>query len=124
MTLDKRDERLRIELIRLAKTLKGRDRTPTEKQVAEESKAAGGDKWDYFMVFGIQPETQAYIDETIRQLENAHDYGTLATAHVRLGFSFDDLGTPEHRARNASRLKKWQEKHQKEVDALMEQEQS
>lgn len=72
-----------------ARSLQGRDHTPDEKAFIEQSKIEDGDewRWEYFRVFGVQPETQAYIDATIQQLEKCSDLAQRATCEIRLEWS-------------------------------------
>jgi uncharacterized protein (DUF2237 family) len=49
------------EMLDFAKTLKGRELTPVEEEIHKEG-LKKGDRWFYFAVFGIQPETQIYIE--------------------------------------------------------------
>lgn len=80
----------RPKALKFAKSLRGRERTPTEKKFRENHP----DYWDYFRVFGIQEETQAYIDETIRQIENLEpdNYADQLVVELRLGWSAEKLG--------------------------------
>lgn len=75
--------------LRRAESLTGRQRIDVEKKFANEHE----DRWDYFYVFGCQPETQAYIDETIRQLkcmDMSHFVNGLVP-FMRLEWSIKDL---------------------------------
>jgi hypothetical protein len=76
------------EMLEFAKTLRGRELKEVEKRIASES----SDPWDYFMMFGIQPETQRYIDYTIKLLEKCEDLGQQCTCESRLDFSVEELG--------------------------------
>lgn len=58
-------EQWRVRALARARTLKGRPHTPAELEFLKTCE----DHWDYFSAFGIQPETQSYIDVTIRLLE-------------------------------------------------------
>ena len=73
-----------------AKSLEGRPLTPYESEVADRETDNGV---DYFMAFGIQPETQKYIDYTIQVLEEENEkyMGQLVTTKVRLEWSCKDV---------------------------------
>lgn len=75
--------------IKFAKSLEGRELTAVEQRVLDEAT----DPWDYFMVFGIQPETQQYLNKTIQLLEKAdpNDIADTLTLKIRLDWSVRDI---------------------------------
>ena len=79
------------EMLNFARTLKGRELNKTEARIRQEG-IDSNDEWHYFMVFGIQPDTQNYIDYTIQLLEKCESIGEELTAESRLNFSVEDLG--------------------------------
>jgi len=70
-----------------AKSLKGRERTETEKKFAREHP----DPWDYFYVFGSQEDTQVHIDKTIRLIEECDHLGKMVICELRLKWSTEEL---------------------------------
>lgn len=85
------DQEFTKQMLSFAKSLKGRARTDNEEETAHTAKQKG-DKWLYFMVHGTQPETQAHIDETIRQLEKCDNPGDQMVCWCRLEFEVEALG--------------------------------
>jgi hypothetical protein len=73
-----------------ARTLKGRPHTEDEQEFIEETDY---DPWDYFRVFGIQPETQAYVDKTIQMLEelDPNDLADAVVIEIRLKWSAEEI---------------------------------
>lgn len=71
-----------------ARSLKGRARTQEEQQIFDKCGREG-----CFRVFGIQPETQGYIDYTIEMLEELDpaDPGLLPIAEIRLKWTMQEL---------------------------------
>lgn len=74
--------------LKRAKSLEGRPLLPREQEILD-----GFGVEAYFMAFGIQPETQKYIDFTIQVLEQAREryIGQLLTMSVRLRWSCEAL---------------------------------
>lgn len=103
--------------LRFARSLSGRDRTAVEKKFAEEHP----DRWDYFYVFGMQEETQHYVEETIRQIGELSDTGENLTDFlvpaIRLEWSaIAILRTPEYlRKKNIIDDKRFERKRRKEA---------
>lgn len=83
-------ERLQSGLVQ-AKAIKGRALTAGEQAVMDKAKAEN-DIWIYFMSFGIQPETQSYIDHTIKLIEECDEFVDEVVALIRLDFSMNKLG--------------------------------
>lgn len=82
--------------LRFARTLKGRPRTQDEQEWSDQT----NDPWEYFRVFGIQPETQKYIDKTVELLENldfeGNYRGNAVTIYIRLKWSAKETKGLKH----------------------------
>lgn len=79
------------EMLEFAKSLKGRELTPVEEKIWQEG-IESKDDWHYFMVFGIQADTQKYINKTIRLLEECEDIGDEVICENRLEFTVEEMG--------------------------------
>lgn len=81
--------RWKMRALAYAKSLRGRPLDEDEQDFRDKYP----DPADYFRVFGMQPETQKYIDETIRQLEDLQpeDKGLQLVAEIRLKWSVKAL---------------------------------
>ncbi len=89
--MNKNDVAYTLEMLEFAKTIKGRERTESEKKIAQEAIELQDD-WHYFMVFGMQPDTQAYIDKTIMLLEKCNNLADQVICNCRLDATVEDLG--------------------------------
>jgi len=71
-----------------ARSLQGRPHTPDEQEIIDKRGRDG-----YFRVFGIQPETQGYINETINQIDGLapDDWENQLIAEIRLDWSVKAL---------------------------------
>lgn len=80
--------------LRFARSLHGREYTPTEQGVYERQGPDG-----LFRTFGLQPETQGYIDTTIHFIEcmDMEDYGMQLVYEVRLKWSAEELGCGKYK---------------------------
>jgi len=74
--------------LKRAKSLNGKQWTEREQEVIDAYAKHHDDQWATFMAFGIVPESQAYIDTTIKHLESNPDPPTLfVTTRIRLEWS-------------------------------------
>ena len=89
--MNKADKAYTQEMLTFARSIKGRDLTVDEAKVRQEA-IAKGDDWLYFTVFGIQPDTQRYIDKTIELLEKCSTLPDQVVCNCRMDFTIQDLG--------------------------------